>query len=164
VQSATIPYTGFYGQGLTTPAGWANEQALQAQRWIDLVNEKSTTDRLVVVAGDPASSKENKEVVPAILGLNPATVETLEKAFFPGITADYTPACTICATPENSYGTGSGTWTTHIFSAGPVKPFVKATTRTFKEQIVPLKDKDGKDFQGNVSDNFGLRSVIQIPY
>lgn len=164
VQGATVPYTGLYGQGLTTPAGWANEQTLQVQRWIDFVNEKSSNERLVVIAGDAASSKENKSVTPALLGLNPATIETLEKAFFPGIAPNYSPACTICAAPENAYGASSNTWTTHLFTAGPVKPFVKATTRTSKEQIVPLQDKDGKDFQGNVSDNFGLRSVIQIPY
>ena len=164
VQGSTVPYTGLYGKGLTTPTGWANEQLLQAQRWVKFVNEKSKSDRLVVVAGDAASSKEYKEATPPIPALYPETFLTLDQAFFPGAAAGYMPACTICATPENSYGSNTNAWTSFVLTGGTVKPFIQASSRTLKEQIVPLKDKEGKDFLGNVSDNFGFRSVVQLPY
>ncbi|MDW8248774.1 MAG: hypothetical protein RMJ98_05640 [Myxococcales bacterium] len=163
VHGSTVPYTGLYGKGLTTPVGWVNEQLLQAQRWVQFVKDRSKADRLVIIAGDAASSKEYKDASPPIPPLHPETFLTLEQSFFSGTAPGYTPACTICSSPENTYGGNSNAWTTFILTGGTVKPLIQSSSRTLKEQIVPIKD-NGKDFLGNVSDNFGFRSVIQLPY
>jgi len=163
VQGFQFPYTGSYGLPTTVDGevlkDWASEQYLQGQRTLEWIKARTGAGHLGVLAGDFSSSEEYKEGDAVVVdALNPATIRLFRKDadLKEAIPADYTPVCNFCAAPENAYGGDSKLWLAHIFSWGrPV--WVESFERLLMDKTVPLPSEP---FQGQVSDNFGVRSKM----
>ncbi len=163
IQGTQFPYTGSYGLPTTVEGeelkGWTSEQYFQGQRTLEWIKSRTGAGHLAVLAGDFSSSEEYKvgDVV-EVEALNPATIRLFRKDadLKEAIPADYAPVCNFCAAPENAYGSSSKFWLAHIFSWGrPV--WVESFERLLTEKTVPLPTDP---FQGQVSDNYGVRSKI----
>lgn len=155
----TFPYTGQYGEGLTGPDGWQAEQELQAQKLIDYVSDTSGT-RPAVILGDFNTGRE----YPAeeIVAEGEETLNLLETAFTPAVTAAYAPLCTFCTTNPVTNPTDDpdqvSVWIDHILLYNLSADAVLSTERVYDEDVVPVGDE-----MVPLSDHFGMRSVLMVP-
>ena len=162
IQGSTFPYPGVYGtettvDGIDAPlTDWASEQYLQAQRAIAWIQNRGDASGMTIIAGDLSSGDADTS---DLSELNPATVRLFRANFTEALSAGYAPVCNFCAFPENSYGGDNGFWLAHIFTSG--RPLgVLSTEITLMDKSVTLPEEP---FEGAVSDNFGLRSVLFDP-
>jgi endonuclease/exonuclease/phosphatase family metal-dependent hydrolase len=155
--STAYPYTGQYGQGEISAAGWEAEQTLQAEKLVARVGEQSG-DGAAIVLGDFNASRgysEDGSVVVAAEGVG--TLDVLDAAFVPAIASDYEPICTFC--PDNPLNTPDTppTWIDLVYLANVPATAVRSTERNLFEASVTTPD-------GAVplSDHYGLRAVVSI--
>jgi hypothetical protein len=164
-----VPYAGPYGDGASGNQGWANEQQLQAKRWLEWVGQTSTSPR-VVLAGQMYASAESKNADGAIVvsgNLGAKTLALFQEAFPEALAPGYVPACTRCTinplVNQSVLGeTPPGTWLTHVFAKGPSSMHVTGTDRTFLDAIVPISDGMGGLTQVPLSRNYGIRTKISL--
>lgn len=169
VYTVLVPYSGPYGDGASGPKGWANEQLLQAKRWLEWVAATSTGDR-TVIAGQLYASAEHKNADGAVAvsgNLGAPTLSLFQQSFPEALAAGYVPACTRCTTNPlvNDSVLGEsppGPWHTHVFAKGPPSLHVTTTERTFLEATVPIDDGKGGTITVPLSRNYGMRTRIAL--
>jgi len=157
-------YTGFYGNGASGSAAWANEQLLQANKLLDYVTQKTGAGH-AVIAGffntGPAGTAAGGVVLQQ--GPGKATWDFLSMSFTPGVASSLGQVCTEC--PNNSSSSyyndpkTEGSWFSNLFLFGLPQSAVHSTDRTHTEGV--LMHAQGP--AGAASDSYGLRSVILVP-
>jgi hypothetical protein len=120
---SSLPYTGFYGNDLTSPYqnGWEDEQNLQASEIVAWVQSESKADGLpAIVAADlhasVASGAEDagvgstsKEVVSTFTGATTTTsTGAIASVFQVAQPQNYVVQCDYCAAPQNPYNYDEG--------------------------------------------------------
>jgi endonuclease/exonuclease/phosphatase family metal-dependent hydrolase len=155
------PYTGQYGAG-SDPNGWVNEQLLHAKKLVAMAQKNSCGP--AVVLGDLNASHAYPTATPPILIEGEGTLKELEKVFQPGVAANYTPACTYCKANQNVADNDSGAdqWIDHLYLLNIDPARVKSTALTFVDPVVNATDDMGSPLKVELSDHYGLRSVITL--
>ena len=169
VYTVLVPYSGPYSAGASGPQGWANEQMLQAKKWIAWVEKTSTSERKII-AGQMYGSSEHKNAEGALVvsgTLGAATLALFKQAYDEALTPDYVPACTRCTinplVNQSVLGESPpGPWLTHIFAKGPAAMRVTSSERIFLENVVPITDSGGPPTLVPISRNYGMRVKISL--
>jgi hypothetical protein len=162
-KGSLYPYTGLYGAG-PDANGWANEQLLHAKKMVALAKAENTSCTPTVLLADVNASRPYPNATPPIPAEGVATLDELESYFTHGIAAGYTPACTYCKGNENvaDNDTGGDQWIDHIHVLNVDPSKIKSTTLLFTEKSVDAKDAGGASIKVELSDHYGLRTVLSL--
>lgn len=149
--NVAFPYTGAYGLGRSGAAGWAAEQALQAEKLAAYVASRSG-DRPAVILGDMNAGR-------AIEGTDlesegPATMDVLEANF--ELAMPDMPRATFTPTNGNNVEDTENVWIDHIWLYGSLT--ATDVDVTFEEDLVTLGDGS----MVPLSDHYGMKALIQV--
>lgn len=160
----TFPYTGQYGNGMLSSAGWAAEQLLQAGKHNVYVQQTSGS-RPAVIMGDLNAGREllDDGGDTILFDEGSATLDKLEEVLTVGVVDGYVPTCTFCDTnPLNGIEDTNPVWIDHIYLYNLERSAVSATKRTFDGNVLQV-DGDEGPINVPLSDHYGLQSVLTIP-
>ena len=148
--NVAFPYTGAYGAGMMGAAGWAAEQALQAEKLVDYVRTRSG-DRPAVILGDFNAGRAVAGTELQDEGVE--TVAVFESAFT--LASPEPPVCTFCPANGNNVEDTEPVFIDQIWLYGDLE--ASGVARTFDEDIVPV--------EGGIvplSDHYGLKAEIEV--
>jgi endonuclease/exonuclease/phosphatase family metal-dependent hydrolase len=157
------PYTGLYGAG-PDANGWINEQLLHAKKMVALAKKENTACLPTVLLADVNASRAYPDATPPVNADAVGTLTELETLFSPGLASGYKPACTYCKANQNvaDNDPSGDQWLDHIYVLNLDPSRVKSTTRTFMEATVNVTDGGGVATKVELSDHFGLRTVLEF--
>jgi endonuclease/exonuclease/phosphatase family metal-dependent hydrolase len=162
-KGSLYPYTGLYGAG-PDANGWVNEQLLHAKKMVELAKKENASCTPTVLLADVNASRAYPNATPPIPAEGVGTLDQLESYFTHGIAAGYTPACTYCKGNENvaDNDTGGDQWIDHIHVLNVDPSKIKSTTLLFTEKSVDVKNAEGASIKVELSDHYGLRTVLSL--
>ncbi|GAC1569929.1 MAG: hypothetical protein NVS3B20_01210 [Polyangiales bacterium] len=162
-QGLIAPYTGPYANGLINERGWAAEQLLQAKKLVAYVQEKSASQKAVVLGtfhGSTETRAGSEVVVSADQG--EGTIKYLDSSLTPVTHARFKPSCTLC--PDNPWmdskvnpQSTDAVWSTRIYQQGILQEAVHLVAITRSEATL-----DWKGAHWPVSPYYGIRAVIEM--
>lgn len=164
-----FPYVGHYGGDAQGDARWVAEQLLQAERVVDLIEERAKGSGAKVVLATtayagPAYKEGGKEVLAAQY---PEVYAALTQSLLPLVPSDYVPSCTQCI--DNPVFSGldpvdqpsADAWTSHLLGLGIPQQAVGTTQLTFLEPAYEVETSEGTRMIPP-SSHYGLRSVLRL--
>ncbi len=133
--------------------GYADEQALQAQRVTEWVKKRSGSKPAIVAVGIGSSIAD---LATGIQDLNPATPSALLGSFVSAEASDWTPKCTVCGAENNLCDKSQNYWEHRIFLHNIVKDAVVSSERRYMDPIVPVANSAPVP----MSENFAYRVKV----
>jgi hypothetical protein len=117
-----------------------------------------------VLLADVNASRAYPDATPPVNADAVGTLTELETLFFPGLASGYQPACTYCKANQNvaDNDAGGDQWLDHIYVLNLDPSRVKSTTRTFTGATVNATDAGGAAIKVELSDHYGLRTVLSL--